>query len=275
MRRALEYAVGLGVTLAQHCEDDGARRAAATCTRASGRAGSASPASPAEAEELMVMRDIALARLTGAPRALPAPVDRAARSRMVRAAKADGLPVTAEATPHHFTLTDAECASLRPGVQGEPAAAHRRRRRRGQRRAGRRHDRRHRHRPRAAHARRPRSSRSTRRRRGCSASRPRSALALTELVEPCLTRAEVLGAAVVAAGARSPGSTAEHGGPIAAGRARQPLRDRPGGARGWSTRPRWRAAAATRPYAGRKLTGRVRHTILRGEPVVIDGEAQR
>ena len=29
------------------------------------------------------------------------------------------------------------------------------------------------------------------------------------------------------------------------------------------------------PYAGRTLTGRVRHTLLRGEPVVIDGEAQR
>jgi dihydroorotase len=29
------------------------------------------------------------------------------------------------------------------------------------------------------------------------------------------------------------------------------------------------------PYAGRALTGRVRHTLLRGEPVVLDGEAQR
>ncbi|MBA2325818.1 MAG: dihydroorotase, partial [Actinobacteria bacterium] len=29
------------------------------------------------------------------------------------------------------------------------------------------------------------------------------------------------------------------------------------------------------PYGGRKLTGRVRHTILRGEPVVVDGVAQR
>jgi len=29
------------------------------------------------------------------------------------------------------------------------------------------------------------------------------------------------------------------------------------------------------PYTGRKLTGRVRHTLLRGEPVVVDAEAQR
>ena len=44
MRRALEYAGGLGVTLAQHCED-AALAAAATCTRGSGRAASASPVS--------------------------------------------------------------------------------------------------------------------------------------------------------------------------------------------------------------------------------------
>ena len=43
------------------------------------------------------------------------------RSTLVRAAKAAGLPVTAEATPHHFTLTDAEVPALRPGVQGQPA----------------------------------------------------------------------------------------------------------------------------------------------------------
>jgi dihydroorotase len=33
--------------------------------------------------------------------------------------------------------------------------------------------------------------------------------------------------------------------------------------------------ARNTPFAGRKLTGRVRHTVLRGQPVVIDGEAQR
>jgi dihydroorotase len=33
--------------------------------------------------------------------------------------------------------------------------------------------------------------------------------------------------------------------------------------------------ARNTPYAGRKLTGRVRHTVLRGEPVVVDGIAQR
>ena len=44
----------------------------------------------------------------------------------------------------------------------------------------------------------------------------------------------------------------------------------------WVVEPE-RLASRSRntPYAGRKLTGRVRHTVLDGEPVVIDGEAQR
>ena len=108
--------------------------------------------------------------------------------------------------PHHFTLTHAEVRRLRPGVQGEPAAAHRRRRRRGQGRPGRRHHRRHRHRPRPAHpggqggAVRPGAPGDARPRDG---ARPR----LTELVEPgVLDLAEVLAAAVVAARPPSPAS---------------------------------------------------------------------
>ena len=44
----------------------------------------------------------------------------------------------------------------------------------------------------------------------------------------------------------------------------------------WVVEPE-RLASRSRntPYAGRKLTGRVRHTLLRGEPVVADAEAQR
>ena len=44
----------------------------------------------------------------------------------------------------------------------------------------------------------------------------------------------------------------------------------------WTVDP---AALASRsrntPYGGRTLTGQVRHTVFRGEPVVVDGEAQR
>src|SRR5437764_5570495 len=57
----------------------------------------------------MVERDIALSRLTGAPvHFLHLSTGRAVDA--VRRAKAEGLPVTAEAAPHHFTLTDAAVA---------------------------------------------------------------------------------------------------------------------------------------------------------------------
>src|SRR4051794_24522701 len=64
MRRALEYAYGLDVTLAQHCEDESLSSGGHMHEGEwSSRLGL--PGIPAEAEELMVMRDIAMARLTG------------------------------------------------------------------------------------------------------------------------------------------------------------------------------------------------------------------
>ena len=63
------------------------------------------PGWPSIAEELMVFRDIELVRLTGAPVHL-LHLSTARSVELVRAAKADGLPITAEATPHHISLTD-------------------------------------------------------------------------------------------------------------------------------------------------------------------------
>lgn len=108
MRRALEYASGLGVTLAQHCEVSALSEG--TCMNEgewSARLGL--PGQPAEAEELMVMRDLALARLTGA-KVHFLHLSTAGSVAMVAAARDGGLSVTAEAAPHHFTLTDACCA---------------------------------------------------------------------------------------------------------------------------------------------------------------------
>ena len=118
MRRALEYAAGLGVTLAQHCEV--ASLSEGTCMHegeVSARLGLAGQ--PAEAEELMVMRDIALARLTGA-RMHFLHLSTAGSVAMVAAAKASGLPITCEAAPHHFTLTDECCASFDPVFKVHP-----------------------------------------------------------------------------------------------------------------------------------------------------------
>jgi dihydroorotase len=110
MRRAMEYAKGLGVTLAQHCEvaslTKGAVMNECQCCTSLGL-----PGWPSLAEELMVFRDIELARLTGA-RVHFLHLSTARSVELVRAAKRDGLPVTAEVTPHHLSLDDTRLASF-------------------------------------------------------------------------------------------------------------------------------------------------------------------
>lgn len=118
MRRAMEYATGLDVTLAQHCEDPALSQGGSMHEGEwSSRLGI--PAQPAEAEELMVMRDVALAKLTGA-KAHFQHLSTRRSIEMVRDAKAFGLPITCEATTHHFTLTHAECASFNPVFKVNP-----------------------------------------------------------------------------------------------------------------------------------------------------------
>ena len=67
----------------------------------------------------MVMRDIALARRTGAHIHVQH-VSTAEAIELIRRAKADGVRITAEATTHHFTLTDAACASYDPVFKVHP-----------------------------------------------------------------------------------------------------------------------------------------------------------
>ena len=140
-------AAASGVTLAQHCED-AALAGGGHMHEGEWSSRLGIPGQPAEAEELMVMRDIALARLTGA-RVHFQHLSTAGSVAMVRAARAAGLPVTRRGHapplhPHRRVLR-----LLRPRLQGEPAAAHRRRRGGGEGGPGRRRPRRHRHRPRA------------------------------------------------------------------------------------------------------------------------------
>lgn len=108
MRRALEYARGFGMPVIQHAEDlslsgDGAMNEGAVATRAGLRG------QPTQAEEAMVARDLTLVELTGA-RYHVAHVSSAGTIRLVREAKARGLSVTCEVTPHHLVLTDEACA---------------------------------------------------------------------------------------------------------------------------------------------------------------------
>lgn len=124
MRRALEYAgsmvvdEGGPIVLSQHCEVTALSQGGVMNEGAwSSRLGLGGQ--PAEAEELMVARDIALSRLTGV-RVHMQHLSTAGSVALIRAAKAAGHPVTAESAPHHFTLTDAECASYNPVYKVHP-----------------------------------------------------------------------------------------------------------------------------------------------------------
>ncbi|MEW6386394.1 MAG: dihydroorotase [Thermodesulfobacteriota bacterium] len=104
MRRALEYARTFDLPIISHCEDldlraDGVMHEGQISLRL-GLKGI-----PAAAEEVMVFRDIDLARLTGG-RLHIAHVSTAGSVEIIRRAKAGGIPVTAETAPHYFSLTD-------------------------------------------------------------------------------------------------------------------------------------------------------------------------
>jgi len=104
MRPALEYSLGLGLPVIDHCEDtnlsaDGQMNEGIVATRL-GLKGI-----PAAAEETIVARDISLAKLTGG-RLHIAHASTAGSVELIRSAKEKGIKVTAEVTPHHLTLTE-------------------------------------------------------------------------------------------------------------------------------------------------------------------------
>ena len=267
MRRALEYASDLDVVLAQHCEDEAIAQGGVMHEGEwSSRLGL--PGQPAEAEELMVQRDLALARLTGA-RIHFQHLSTARSIELVRAARAAGIAVTAEATTHHFTLTHASCAGYDPVFKVHPplrtaadivgvragladgaldAIATD-------------------HAPHAPHLKELPFDQAP---PGMLGLETALALALTELdlpIERILALLSWQPAAIA-------GLSDLHGGPIEPGRPAHLCVIDP--AHEWVVEP---AALASRarntPYAGRRLRGKVRHTLQGGELVVRDGEALR
>ena len=274
MKRALEYSVGLtpftggqSVTLAQHCEvsvlsEGGSMHEGEWSSRLG------IPGQPSEAEELMVMRDIALARATGA-RVHLQHLSTEGSVEMVRRAKAAGLAVTAEATTHHFTLTDACCADYDPVFKVHPPL-------RGDRdvdavKAGLAdgtidaiatdH---------APHTRDSKELPFDQAPPGMLGLETALALALTELDIPL----ETLIGLLTWRPARIAGIDDFHGGPLAAGHQANLCVFDP--------ELEWQVAGAAMasrsensPYEGRTVRGRARHTVLHGEVVVHDGEAQR
>ncbi len=267
MRRALEYSRPLGITLAQHCEVASLTHGAvmhegACCSRLG------LPGWPSLAEELMVHRDIELCRLTGAPIHL-LHLSTARSVELVRAAKADGLAVTAEAAPHHFTLTDellesydavykvnpplrtaadisAIRAALADGTIDAIATDH------------------------APHPPESKEAPLDQAPPGMLGLETALALSLGELDMPV--------ADVVAALSWKPAAIARidhlHGRPVQPGEpANLTVFD---AAHEWVVSPaQLSSKSRNTPYAGRTVRGKVRHTLLAGAPVVIDGAATR
>jgi dihydroorotase len=118
MRTALEYSRTFGIPVADHCEDPtlsagGAMHEGLVSTRL-GLKGI-----PAAAEEIMVARDILLSELTGGHVHLCHMSTRGSVE-LIRRAKEKGLRVTAEACPHHFTLTHEACEGYNTNAKMNP-----------------------------------------------------------------------------------------------------------------------------------------------------------
>jgi len=118
LRLAMEYIANLGGVVAQHAVDaDLSRHGFMHEGSVSSLLGMA--AIPAEAEEIVIARDVALVRLTGVRYHLQHVATRRGVE-LVAQAKDDGLPVTAEVTPHHLMFDDTFVASMDPDYKMMP-----------------------------------------------------------------------------------------------------------------------------------------------------------
>ena len=188
---------------------------------------------------------------------------------LVRAAKAEGLPVTAEATPHHFTLTDeslrtydatfkvnpplrtpADIAAIKDGLADGTIDAIA-----------------------TDHAPHPPESKEA-----PLDQAPPGMLGLQTALSLALTELDMPLADVVAALSWKPAAIARlddrHGRPVAVGEpANLTVFD---ATAEWTVVPaRLASKSRNTPYAGRTVRGAVRHTVYEGDPVVVDGVAQR
>ncbi len=119
MRRALSESAQLGIPLSQHSEDPQIL-GGAVAHEGEAAAQLGLPAGPASAETRIIERDVALAAETGG-RLHVAHASTAGAVELIRAAREGGAPVTAEATPHHLTLTDRALLGERGPQYGWPS----------------------------------------------------------------------------------------------------------------------------------------------------------
>lgn len=265
-RRAMEYIGAFDGIYAEHCEDAplaaGGQMHEGDVSAELGLRGI-----PAAAEELMAERDMALARLTGC-RLHILHVSTAGTVAAVRRAKEAGVRVTAEATPHHFTLTDEALRGYDPNAKVNPPL-----RSPGDRDAviagiadgtidaiATDH---------APHALEEKDVEFEYAPPGLVGLETALALSLTELVHPGRITMHRGVELLSTAPARILGLD-QHGGPVATGRPANIVVFDPHAE--WTVDP-WHFQSRSRntPFAGRGVTGRVLHTFLRGRPTVLNG----
>lgn len=112
MRRAMEYSRDLGLPIIDHCEDKAlSDNGIINEGQISAKLGL--KGIPAAAEEVMVARDLTLAKMTKS-RLHIAHVSTKGSVELIRRAKEEGISVTAEVTPHHLTLTEERIAGESP-----------------------------------------------------------------------------------------------------------------------------------------------------------------
>lgn len=267
MRRALEYARAFDAIVANHAEDRGLSEGGSMNEgEVSGILGI--PGIPDEAEELIIARDLALTKLAGSRLHVPH-VSTAGSVALIRAAKVQGIRVTAEVTPHHLSLTDTLVASFDPVFKVAPplrtradvdalrealadgtidcvATDH------------------------APHAREDKEKEFDKAPPGMLGLETALAVLLTELVEPGFLSLGDLIKAMSTTPARIR-SLDGHGGPIAAGAPATLVVFDPQAT--WTVDPaRLASLSDNTPFAGRELKGKVVHTLLRGKFTVRDGE---
>ncbi len=270
MRLALEYATAFDVVISQHAQDDdltqGWQMHEGYYSALLGLAGY-----PAEAEEIVVHRDLALARLTGG-RLHVTHVSSQGSVELIRGAKAAGVRVTADVTPHHLTLVDSALVGYDTNLKVNPPL--RTQEHRDGLRAGvadgtidaiaTDH---------APHALEDKEQEFDQSPPGTTGLETALAVVLTDLIEPGLISMLDAIRRLSTEPARILG-LAEHGGPVAPGRPANLVVFDPKAEWVVGDAPR-HSMASNSAFSGQTLRGRVVHTVLRGSFTVREGEPTR
>ena len=270
LRNALTYALAFEeVTIAEHCEEAslsaGQQMHEGFLSASLGLTGQ-----PGVAEHAIVYRDLEVARLTGGRLHL-CHLSTAPSVELVRRAKADGVRVTAEVTPHHLVLTDEALATYDTNLKVNPPL--RTPEDRDALRAGLAdgtidaiatdH---------APHAVEEKDAEFDRAPFGTIGLETALAVVLTEIVEPGLLPLARAIEAMSSIPARILGAR-DHGGPIEPGRPANLVVFDP--AERWTVEAPFVSKSRNSAFLGRSLTGRIRYTALRGELTVAEGKATR